>query len=531
MDWIGKAAVVNHHREVPLRLLDCNKAHTVGEPGSENLLVEGDNLVALRALLPHYAGRVKCVYIDPPYNTGNEGWVYNDNVNSPQMRAWLGKTVGGEAEDLCRHDKWLCMMYPRLRLLREFLRADGAIFISIDDSEVQNLLSVADEVFGRTNRQSIFLWQHSLQPKGYSGIVSVHHNYVACYSRGPEFRFGDLPRSDQHNVNYSNPDNDPNGLWRSGDVRNALYRPNLIYDLVTPSGNVIKPPEKGWRWQRSTMEEKIASGEIVFRDNETRIVRKIYLANQEGRAPESIWFGEDVGTTREANAEIKDLFGGRSAFDTPKPTRLIKRILQIATGPDDLVLDSFAGSGTTAQAVLELNREDGGNRRFILVEMEPEISRNVTAKRLEKVINGYSRKRGAGSEDVLGTGGGFRYCTLGPELFDRAGTIHPEVTFSKLARYAYFDATGEPLPGRQNGPSPLLGVHDGRAVYLLFNGILGDKRPAGGNVLTRDVLAGLPPHDGPKVVYGEGTTLSDPRLADVGVSFKQIPYELTLGGR
>ncbi|MCK9589178.1 MAG: transposase, partial [Terrimicrobiaceae bacterium] len=365
LNWIGKEAVVNHHHQVPFRLLNDVPDLACGEPGAGNLIVEGDNLEALKALLPYYAGQVKCIYIDPPYNTGNEGWVYNDNVRSPIIGEWLGKTVGKEGETLDRHDRWLCMMYPRLALLREFLREDGILLITIDDAEVESAIVLGNEIFGRNNNRATIIWQHSVQPKGYSGKISIHHNYLLAFAKSEAFTFRDIPRKEEHNANYSNPDNDPNGPWRSGDVRNALYRPNLIYDLVTPSGKIIKPPTKGWRWSKETMTERIRTGEIVFRADETRIVRKIYLNNQEGRAPESIWFGEDVGTTRDANQELKDIFT-HSPFDTPKPTSLLERILQICTNPGDLVLDSFAGSGTTGHAVLKMNAVEAASRRLEL---------------------------------------------------------------------------------------------------------------------------------------------------------------------
>jgi site-specific DNA-methyltransferase (adenine-specific)/adenine-specific DNA-methyltransferase len=516
LDWIGKAAVVNHHRQVPYHLLRCDKALSAGDADAGNLLVQGDNLLALKALLPYYAGKVKCIYIDPPYNTGNENWVYNDNVNSPEIRRWIEATVGKEGEDLSRHDKWLCMMYPRLALLRDFLSEDGAILISIDDAEYQHLMMLMLEVFGPQNHSFTVIWQHSVQPKGYSGRLSIHHNYLVCFRKSDAFSLHDIARRDEHNVNYANPDNDPNGPWRSGDVRNALYRPNLIYDLKTPSGKIIKPPAKGWRWSKETMQAKIESGEISFRDDETKILRKIYLKDQHGRAPESIWFGEDVGTTRQANQELKEIFGGLPPFDTPKPIALIRRILEIASDKDSLILDSFAGSGTTGHAVLAQNKADGGNRRFITVEMDETICRDVTAQRIRKAIEGYG--------DTAGLGGGFRFCTLGAALFDDAGNIAGEVKFTDLAAHIFFTETGVPIPKRAKSDCPLLGVHNGKAVYLLFNGVLGDKRPAGGNVLTNRTLAALPKHAGPRIVYGEGCRLSASRLKREALVFKQVPY-------
>jgi site-specific DNA-methyltransferase (adenine-specific)/adenine-specific DNA-methyltransferase len=270
------------------------------------------------------------------------------------------------------------------------------------------------------------------------------------------------------------------------------------------------------------MAERIQKGEIVFRADETRIVRKIYLNKQEGRAPESIWFGEDVGTTRDANQELKDIFG-QSPFDTPKPTKLLERVFQICTKPGDIVLDSFVGSGTTGHAVLNLNKTDGGNRKFILVEMEPKIARDITSERVRRVAQGYTNAKG---ETVEGLGGGFRFCELGEPLFDETGKIRESVRFAELARHVYFTETGEPLPRERVSKSPLLGVCRGVAVYLLYNGILGDKSAGGGNVLTRAVLAQLPPFDGPRVIYCAGCLLGKDRLNAERITVRQTPYEI-----
>jgi adenine specific DNA methylase Mod len=519
LEWIGKKAVLNHHNEIPFRLLKSVPELSVGDSGSGNLLVQGDNLEALKALLPYYAGKVKCIYIDPPYNTGNENWKYNDAVNSPEMKKWLGVTVGNEGEDLSRHDKWLCMMYPRINLLKELLDENGAIFINIDDTELSNLKCMMDELFGLTNFLFAIIWQHSLQPKGYSGKMSIHHNYILGYRKSDKFTLRDLARQDHHNVNYSNPDNDPNGPWRSGDVRNALYRPNLIYDLVTPSGKTIKPPPKGWRWSKETMKEKIKSGEIVFRKDETKILRKIYLNGQTGRSPESIWFGEDVGTTREANQELKSLFDSSVPFETPKPTRLLQRIFELSTEKESLILDSFAGSGTTGHAILKMNYQDGGSRRFILVELEKGICQSVTYERLKRVINGTKN-----SEPIIA---GFRYCELGPTLFDSDGKIRQEVSFQELANHVFFTETGEPLPDGESN-SPLIGISNDSAVYLLYNGILRDKSPGGGNVLTNKTLNILPPHSGRRIIYGTACRLSPRRLNTENITFRQIPYQVNV---
>ena len=533
LNWIGKEAVVNHHHEVPFHLLKDVPELGGGPAGSGNLIVEGDNLVALKALLPYYRGKVKCICIDPPYNTGNEGWAYNDNVKSPAIKKWLGEVVGKEGETLDRHDRWLCMMYPRLALLKEFLSEDGSIFVFLDDNEIHSLRYAMDEVFGEQNFVGQIVWQHSIQGKNDAKTISLHHNYVVVYSRTSEFQIGKIPREDKHNKHYANPDEDPKGPWRSGDVRSPNYRENLCYEVKTPSGNVITPPAKGWRWEKTTFAEKVATGEIIFVKNDTRVLRKIYLNAQGGRVPESIWFGEECGTTREASQVLKDLFGSLP-FQTPKPPKVIERILQIATNPGDLVLDSFAGSGTTGHAVLKMNtaNPEAAPRRFILVEMEEKIAREITRERVKRVAEGYTNAKG---ENVAGLGGGFRYVTLGESLFDEHGRIRESVRFGELARHVYFCETGEPLPVEQvTGKSPLLGVHRGRAVHLLYNGILKDRSIGGGNALCRETLRVILEWNaasegiGETVVYGTSQRLAPAVLKRHGIIFKQIPYNIRI---
>lgn len=345
---------------------------------TQNLFIEGDNLEVLKLLQKSYHKRVKMIYIDPPYNTGKE-FIYPDNYQD-NLDTYLrytgqkdaeGRKFGTNAEASGRyHTNWLNMMYPRLKLARNLLRDDGVIFISIDDNEVANLRKLCDEIFGEENFVGQIIWQHSLQPKGYSGTFSVHHNYVLCYQKSSDFELTNLERTDEHNKNYSNPDNDPNGKWRPGDVRNALYRPNLIYNIKTPSGKIIEPPQNGWRWSKETLESKIKTGEIIFSSDETRIIRKIYLNTLEGRTPETILFGKDVGTTRDAAGEIKIIFDGGQPFDTPKPTGLIKHFCALSGAiQNDIIMDFFSGSCTTAHAVMGVNIQDKGSRKYIMVQL------------------------------------------------------------------------------------------------------------------------------------------------------------------
>ena len=372
--------VFEEHREEIDEVLDT---HTpvltedadlfIDHGGQMNFLLEGDNLAALKLLEKTHRGNIDLIFIDPPYNTRNGDFGYDDSRV--------------DLTDTFRHSKWVSFMSERLLVARRLLKNDGVIFIAIDDNEQAALKLLCDQLFGEENFLASIIWQHSIQPKGYSGTFSVHHNYILCYQKTAQFVLNSLPRTDEDNKAYANPDNDPRGRWRSGDVRNALYRPNLIYDIISPSGNVIKPCANGWRWSKETVEEKIKSGEIIFSKDETRIIRKIYLDTLEGRTPETIWFGKDVGTTRSAMSEIKEIFGS-SAFGTPKPTSLIERTLRLISRTDATVLDFFAGSGTTGHAVMKLNAEDGGTRRFILcTNNENGICRDVTYERIRRVID------------------------------------------------------------------------------------------------------------------------------------------------
>lgn len=523
LDWIGKKSVTEHHKQVPFHLLKSNEELSVGDPGTGNLLVEGDNLLALKALLPHYGGQVKCIYIDPPYNTGNEFWVYNDNVNSPEMKEWLGRIVGKEVEDQTRHDKWLCMMYPRLMLLKDFLHEDGSIWISIDDTEVASLRYLMDEIFGRQRFIACNVWQKRYSRENREAIGDAHE-FVMVYAMNPK-RFKEtrnkLPLGEKQLAVYKNPNNDPRGKWRAVSFSAQGFRPNQMYEIISPiTGKVHRPPEGScWKVIESEYQKLLAENRVYFGKNGDAVPSRIqFLKDIEGIVPWTWWPHEEAGHTDEARKEVQMLLDTQTAFDTPKPTRLITRILQIATDKDSLVLDSFAGSGTTGQAVLTLNKADGGSRRFILAEMDKDICQKATAVRLTRASQGY--------KDFQALGGGFRYCELGETLFTPEGQINSIVTFRDMAHHIFFTATGEPLPSGSDLKTPLLGVSNGLAIYLLYNGILGDSSEDGGNVLTREVLAKLPPHDGTRIIYGNGCLLGSTRLSRENIIFRLIPYEV-----
>ena len=402
LTWIGK----NDERQ-PLepRILIENKEYSYGEPETGvlpngkpwkgNMLIHGDNLLALKALEQDYAGQVKCIYIDPPYNTGNAFEHYDDGVE---------------------HSLWLSLMHERLVILRNLLSDDGSIWITLDDNEAHYFKVMCDEIFNRHNFVATTIWQHSKQSKGYPGKFSLHHNYTFCYRKSESFTLNSLERTEEHNKNYSNPDNDPNGPWRSGDVRNSLVRPNLMYDIQTPYGKTIHHPEKGWRFSKETFERELSEGKIVFSEDETRIIRKIYLKDQNGRVPETIWFAEEVGTTREANTEIKTL-DFDTLFDTPKPERLIERVLTLGSNPGDIVLDSFLGSGTTAAVAQKMGR------RYIGIELGNHAYTHCVP-RLKKVTDGTDQGGISKSQNWKG-GSGFKFYELAPSLLkeDKFGNL------------------------------------------------------------------------------------------------------------
>lgn len=537
LSWIGKEAIVNHDKEVPFRLLKKIKSLSVGE--SENLIIEGDNLEGLKALLPYYQNKIKCIYIDPPYNTGNENWVYNDNVNAPKIKQWLGKTVGSDVDDLTRHDKWLCMMYPRLKLLRELLSDDGFIFVSIDDNEVHNLRLIMDEIFHQENFISEILPVVNPGGRDYNQIA-ITHEYVLVYSKSDLSELNEIPKD----VVFSFKDSKGGYEIRELRNRNPKFhsgnRPNLFYPIYintnlkdengfcaisltkTKSYNIeVKPynsqgKESVWRWGTKKVQENLVPDNV----NASQIIAKqrhdggwnIYEKSRKSTTKvKSIW-NETEMRTENGTRLIRKIFGF-TVFDHPKSLDLIKRILQIATADNDIVLDSFAGSGTTGHAVLEINKEDGGNRKFILIEMENKICREITSQRIKKVCEGYSHE----NIKVPGLGGGFQYCVLSKPLFDKDGKIDEECKFEDLASYIYFTETKTILDKNKISKN-FIGEHSETKYYLIFHGI-------GKNTLTLSFLKGLD-KESRKVIYADNCTISEDELEHRNIVFKQIPYEV-----
>ncbi len=431
LTWIGKEKIVNHDKDVPFRLLRKNKKYSLGK--SENLILEGDNLEALKALMPFYYGKIKCIYIDPPYNTGNEKWVYNDRVNSPKIKEWLGKVVGPEGEDLTRHDKWLCMMYPRLKLFQDLLSEDGIIFVSIDDNEQPHLRILMDEIFGVDNFES-FIWKKKGGAGNTEKIIGTLTEYILCYFKKKKsgiFNYRNIEREYKHKDKIS-PYNFE-GIEKTN--KGSYERKTMMFSIIDPKTNVKFHPKEGMRWTagKDTVEMLIKQKRIYFDYKKKRV----YIIKRPDNYAESenVFYNLflDVGSLSTAKDELERLGFERELFDTPKPVALIKKILEIASKKDSIILDSFAGSGTTAHAVLDLNKEDGGNRKFILVEMEKNIAKNITAERVKRVARGYSYKTGKGKAvKVAGLGGGFEYVELGAPLFDKDGTINKAVSFEDM---------------------------------------------------------------------------------------------------
>ena len=564
LNWIGKDAVIDHHLKVPFHLLRDVPELACGEPGSGNLIVEGDNLVALKALLPYYAGQVKCIYIDPPYNTGNEKWVYNDNVNSPIIKEWLGKVVGEEGDTLDRHDRWLCMMYPRLAILREFLADEGMIFVSIDDHSLPYLRMLLDELFPHPkakNRLACFIWQTDGNSDDQGKIKNVHE-YILAYSKSFE-RFPLPPVIDpnipegsklfkeeiRNTIVKNGPKNPPAELilepgfpatFKSGVIPARTnkwphYKEDLIIEDFVLTNRVVA--WSGWSSNglcedfmktgfKDVLDSKGQASQFVITNTGAIEVIKSRSKSQS----HVLSVIREVGSTQNMSTVLAEM---GIKFSFPKPVGLVQYLASMVADKNAIVLDSFAGSGTTAQAVMELNKKDGGNRRFILVQLPHEtdeqkqegknLATDLTRHRVASVIEGYTTTKGV---PVEGLGGGFRYCKLDEPLFTEDGRIRETVRFAELARHVFFTETGEPLPGDAPLNSPLLGEVRGVAVYLLFNGILGDKSANGGNVLTRKTLAALPPFDGHRVVYCAGCLLGPERLREERITVRQTPYEI-----
>lgn len=638
LQWIGKDKVVAHHHDVPFRTLvhkygfSAENPEDKTETHSGNKIVHGDNLEALKALLPEYEGRVDCIYIDPPYNTGNEGWVYNDNVNDPQIRRWLGDVVGAEGEDLSRHDKWLCMMYPRLMLLRQMLSPTGAIFVSIGDDECAHLRLILDEIFGRQCFIGDIIWQKAYSPRNDAKGIPTEAEHLLAFSLQPGWQPNKLERTDDMNSKYKNPDHDTMP-WTSSDAfaSDAATHQGMVYAIQHPfTGELIYPYQGAhWRYEQSAMlsyMEGWCPYELRDLHDESRrakvcgvpveqvrpevkaimlkepldvsrekaqavyergqwprfyftkgglggIRRKTYISNVEGKLVTNFWPYAEVGHTDEAKKELKEYFGGESPFDTPKPTRLVERVLQIATREDSIVLDAFAGSGTTMHAALRLNRKDRGSRKAILIEMM-DYADTITAERVRKVMAGYDFKGKkketlyakklnvatlrkmdkwlaeadkvaeqhkaefdevktqltdntltvTGTRKVtshkVGLGGAFDFYELGVNLFLTDGNLNEAASDDDIRRYIYYTETHAPLTRQRDKAHPyLLDYYNGTCYVFYYE----KKSPT---CLSLNTLTIVPKNAERYVIYADKCSINTEMLRQMGIVFKKIPRDI-----
>ena len=638
LNWIGKDKVVNHHLDVPFYTLEpkygfrAEDEADTSETHSGNMIIHGDNLVALKALLPEYEGRVNCIYIDPPYNTGEEKWVYNDNVNDTHIKKWLGEVVGKEGEDLSRHDKWLCMMYPRLALLQKLLHPQGAIFISIDDNEYTNLKAICDEIFGKNCFVANVSWQRTYSVRNDKDGIAVIVEHILIYSKEPNWIPLKLERTDDMDANYANPDNDY-AAWASviPTAPSASSHQGMVYAIQQPITGELLYPTTGRCWSFGQEEmlgfmngwceyelrdlgdeakraeicgasvdeiRKNIKGIVLKHDLNTSrekakeiynkgpwpkyfftkgglggIRRKTYITEVEGKIPTNYWSFDEVGHTDEAKKELKEIFGGKSPFDTPKPTRLIERILDIATDDNSIILDSFAGSGTTAHAILLANLKKHSHKKFILVELM-DYADTTTAYRVKKAITGYKatmkheeeiynkkltiknltkaesflkeaetvieKEQGNYAEIskpklqdncikviasrvadgfVEGLGGSFDYYELGKPLFKADNNLNEEVGEDKIRNYIYYTETKQPLTRMRAGGSYLLDTLNGTSYYFYY------EKDRLTNLSLED-LSIVTEKAEQYIIYADTCTIDEQTRAKLNIIFKKIPRDI-----
>ena len=635
LNWIGKDKVVNHHLDVPFYTLEhkygfrSDDVTDTSETHSGNMIIHGDNLVALKALLPEYEGRVNCIYIDPPYNTGEEKWVYNDNVNDPHIKKWLGEVVGKEGEDLSRHDKWLCMMYPRLALLQKLLHPQGAIFISIDDNEYTNLKAICDEIFGKNCFVANITWQNNYSIRNDAQGIPYDTDNILVYGKEPNWIPNKLERTEEMNARYVNYDND----FLSYKVTpihapGANTHKGMVYAIQHPLTGELMYPPKGRHWkdgqdnlkeelekwcpyQKAVIDDKKIREEIcgdiveddvcalmlkeskdlsaiIFKkryankpwpkyfflsNGEGSIQSKTYLDVTKGKVVSTLWKYEDVGTNVEATNELKEIFENGKKFDTPKPTRLLERILEIATGNNSIILDCFAGSGTTAHAILLANHKKHSHRKFILVELM-DYADTTTAYRVKKAITGYKAtmkheveiynkkltvKNLANAETFLkeaeavierekenyaeiskpklvdncikviatrvsdgfveGLPGSFDYYELGLPLF-KDDVLNEDVDEDKIRNYIFYTETKQPLTRKRQEGSYLLDVLKGTAYYFYY------ERNKLTNLSVETLNEIVTEQSGQYIIYADTCTIDEETRSKLNVIFKQIPRDI-----
>ena len=587
LNFKGKEFVYNHHLAVPFRPLVPHADKGIGPVSLDgNLIIHGDNLHALKALLPLYAGKVDCIFIDPPYNTGNEGWAYNDNVNAPMIKEWLDSNPVG-IEDGLRHDKWCAMMWPRLRLLHELLSDHGSIWITLDDNEAHRATQILLEIFGDGCHEATIAWEKRFTRSNNATRFSSSKDYLIVFRKTEAFKPGKEPRSEESQETYDNPDNDPNGPWISVSYVNPASkadRPNLVYPIHNPhTGKDVEHETNAWKFEIKTHKKHLEENRLWWgKTGELTYPRlKVYMSD--GMVPIDLWQHGFAGTTDQAFKQLEQIMG-RGAFETIKPTKLIQRVLELATKPESIILDSFAGSGTTAHAVLEANRRDGGNRRFILVEMEDYADR-LTAERARRVINGYDFKgtqktellrerlnwrtlTNAGelvhkveaienlhrheydrikkevkdgelivtgektvTERAEGLGGTFTYCTLGdPVELDKVLSGETLPSYAGLGAALFHMATNQALdPAAVREEDFYLGATEGQHVWLIYKPDLDWlKTPEAALTLSRAKAFAATDPDRRHLVFAPARYVSQKMLAEhnIPVEFVPLPFAL-----
>ncbi len=540
LNWIGKEKVINHHMDVPFRILEHaygfnNGKQSQKETNSGNKIIHGDNLEALKSLLPEFEGNINCIYIDPPYNTGNEEWVYNDNVNDPKLNKWLDKVVGKQGEDLSRHDKWLCMMYPRLKLLHKLLSKEGVLCISIDDNESSYLRVMLDEIFGVSNMLGTFVWRRRVGSSMKASWVSADHEYVIAYSKDPDnaYVLGDARDMDKYSINDGNGRKYASMPLTVGMTKDM--RPNQWYVLKDPrTGSEYWPTEgRVWCYYPPTMEQKIKDKKIIWPDDDPKGKRttprlKSYPEDaKRDKKPISTWFEEKklrtssetshiefVGKNQEGTKVLKEIFN-ETLFNYSKPVSLLEIITEQFCKPNGIILDSFAGSGTTAHAVLNLNKKYDDNRKFILIEME-DYAENVTSERIKRVLNGYGKDKRA----VVGTGGSFDFYELGKPLFLENEMLNEEVSLEKIREYVWFSETRKPYETVNDKEEHLLGIANSAAYYFYY---YQDKL----TTLDDSFLRSLKTQAEEYIIYADNCVIDDNLMQKYHITFKKIPRDIT----
>jgi adenine-specific DNA-methyltransferase len=556
LNFKGKALVQNFHLLVPYHELKPVKSKSLTPKVSlhDNLVVHGDNLKALKSLLPYYAGKVKCIYIDPPYNTGNEKWVYNDNVSSPMIQEWLGKVV--DREDLTRHDKWLCMMMPRLKLLREFLTDDGVIFVSIDDNEMHRARLLMDEVFEEENFVGEIIWRNVTDNNPTQ--ISTEHEYLLCYalrkesqpqawkSEGLAVKDKLIAVGEEFVGKYANKKKRQEAYSKWYSENKAYIWPFQDYKFIDDDGiytgsrsvhnpgkegyrypvyhpNTKKPcqePMMGYRFPRSTMDELLKEDRVIFGDDETKIIElKLYVRDYKSKLA-SVF---ELDTRAGAN-ELRDIFDEKKLpLRYPKPVAYMQHFLSFVADQTAIVLDAFAGTGTTAQAVMALNKEDGGSRRFLLVENE-DFADSLTAERLRRVIKGVPEAKDVAVQK--GLGGSFSFVEVGHAMQLEALLKAEELpSFEDLASYVFYTATGEDFEAKRiNRKTGFIGESAQYDVYLLYEPNLDYLKST---ALTLDIARSLPKGSGKKrLVFAPTKYLDSIHLEENRVEFCQLPFEI-----